>query len=310
MSSIIETNQLTRRYGSLLAVDSLNLSVEKGEVFGFLGPNGAGKTTTTGMLLGLLQPSAGSVHLFGQLVTLQKSSVLQRVGSLMAEPGFLPDLSGRENLRLLAHLHPQLTQKRIEETLEQVGLLKDAGRKVKTYSTGMKQRLGLGMALMHTPELLVLDEPTNGLDPAGMKEVRTLLKSMPSQGVTVFLSSHLLHEVEQICDRVAVLNHGRVLAQGRVADLVRGQQVVRARVSDPLRAAEVLRSLPAASRVVANGGWVEVQGVPSETLIECLVNNHLTPTEVINGLPDLESIFLEMTTSNPEDGSDAAGKEE
>ncbi len=310
MSLIIETDQLTKRYGSLLAVDAVNLNVEKGEVFGFLGPNGAGKTTTIGMLLGLLRPSAGRVCLFGQPVSFAHSSILLKVGALVAEPGFLPDLSGRDNLRLLAHLHPQVTAKRIEEVLGQVDLVKDARRKVKTYSTGMKQRLGLAIALMHKPELLILDEPTNGLDPAGMKEVRDLLRSLPAQGVTVFLSSHLLHEVEQICDRVAVLNHGRVLKQGRVAELVQGSQVVRARVSDSQQAAEVLRSLPGAVRVSASGDWVEAQGVSPEALIESLVANRLTPAEVKNGNPDLESIFLDLTGSTADDATPAAGEEE
>ena len=310
MGLIIETDQLTKRYGSLLAVDQLTLGVDQGEVFGFLGPNGAGKTTTIAMMLGLLKPSAGSLRLFGQPVTLHNSVVLQRVGSLAADPGFLPDLNGRDNLRLLAHLHPQVSEKRIDETLEQVDLLRDARRKVKTYSTGMKQRLGLAMALMHKPELLVLDEPTNGLDPAGMKEVRNLLRSMPSQGITVFLSSHLLHEVEQICDRVAVLNNGRVLAQGRVVDLVRSQQVVRVRVSDPQRVLEVLSLLPELNRVTSNGSWVEVQGMTAEALIEYLVTNRLTPSEVNSGVADLESIFLELTSSNHEDGPQVADRED
>jgi ABC-type multidrug transport system ATPase subunit len=304
MSLIIETQQLTKRYGSLLAVDALTLNVEKGEVFGFLGPNGAGKTTTIGMLLGLLQPSAGSVRLCGQPVTLRRSTILQRVGALVADPGFLPDLSGRENLRLLAYLHPGVTAQRIEEVLAQVGMQKDTRRKVKTYSTGMKQRLGLAMAMMHQPELLVLDEPTNGLDPAGMKEVRDLLRALPSQGVTVFLSSHLLHEIEQICDRVMVLNHGRVLAQGRVSDLVHGQHVVRVRVGDVPGTLEVLRAVPGVSKVAVDGSWVDVQGVPPEIVIESLVNKHLTPSEVTSGDLDLESVFLELT----QDESSQEGK--
>jgi ABC-2 type transport system ATP-binding protein len=303
MSLIIETQQLTKRYGSLLAVDALTLNVEKGEVFGVLGPNGAGKTTTIGMLLGLLQPSAGSVRLCGQPVTLRRSTILQRVGALVADPGFLPDLSGRENLRLLAYLHPGVTAQRIEEVLAQVGMQKDTRRKVKTYSTGMKQRLGLAMAMMHQPELLVLDEPTNGLDPAGMKEVRDLLRALPSQGVTVFLS-HLLHEIEQICDRVMVLNHGRVLAQGRVSDLVHGQHVVRVRVGDVPGTLEVLRAVPGVSKVAVDGSWVDVQGVPPEIVIESLVNKHLTPSEVTSGDLDLESVFLELT----QDESSQEGK--
>ena len=225
---VLRTHDLTKHFGPVRAVDCVNLAVRRGEVFGFLGPNGAGKTTTIGMCLGLIHPTTGDVELFGEPLTPDRTTPLRRVGALVGAPGLAPYLSGRENLRLLALLPPDMNEGRVEQVLGQVGLAEAARRKTKGYSSGMKQRLGLAGALLHRPELLVLDEPTNGLDPAGMREVRDLLRALADQGVTVFLSSHLLHEVEQVCDRVAVLHHGRVVAQGPVAELTAGAVVAAA----------------------------------------------------------------------------------
>ncbi len=219
--SILRLSHLTKHFGDVVAVDHVNLTIEEGELFGFLGPNGAGKTTTISMILGLLYPTEGRVEVMGQEVTPTRTSVLRHVGALVGEPGFLPYLSGGENLHLLARLHPNVDDSRVEEVLDLVGLREAATRKVKGYSTGMKQRLGLAAALLHRPRLLVLDEPTSGLDPIGMKEMRELLRSLADAGTTIFLSSHLLHEVEQICDRVAILDHGRIVAEGEVKQLLR-----------------------------------------------------------------------------------------
>ncbi len=221
----LRLHELTKDYGPVRAVDRLNLTVPQGVCFGFLGPNGAGKTTTIGLILGLLHPTAGRVEVLGRPVTPGDTAPLRAVGALVGAPGFYPYLSGRENLRLLARLHPQVDAARVEAVLARVGLDPAAARrKVKTYSTGMKQRLGLAAALLHRPRLLVLDEPTNGLDPIGMAEVRGLLRDLTREGVTVFLSSHLLHEVEQTCDQVAILHRGRLVAQGPVADLLAGRR--------------------------------------------------------------------------------------
>ena len=221
---VLRLQRLTKYYGAVRAVEDLTLEVYEGECFGFLGPNGAGKTTTIGMILGLLWPTAGQVQVLGQRVTPTHTVALRQVGALVGTPGFYPYLSGQENLRLLARLYPEVDDARVDQVLEQVGLAEVSHRKVKEYSTGMKQRLGLAAALLHRPRLLVLDEPTNGLDPVGMAEVRDLLRRLVRQGVTVFLSSHLLHEVEQVCDRVAILHRGRIVAQGPVADLLVGRR--------------------------------------------------------------------------------------
>ena len=245
---ILQIDNLSKAFGSVTAVDSANLRVQQGEVFGFLGPNGAGKTTTIGMVLGLIHPSAGSIRLFDQPVTPGSNSALKKVGSLIGAPSLVPYLSAKENLRLVARLHASVDDGRIDEVLTLVGLTEAANRKVKGFSTGMKQRLGLGMALLHRPALIILDEPTNGLDPAGMREVRTLIRQLADDGITIFLSSHLLHEVEQVCDRIAVINKGQIVAQGAVADLLNQQgQTVRLKVTDPAQAEKLLATLPEAT---------------------------------------------------------------
>jgi len=292
---IVRTHGLKKHFGKVPAVDGVDLELCRGEVFGFLGPNGAGKTTTIGMLLGLLRPTSGTVEVFGAPVTPAQTAALARVGSLVGSPGLYPYLSGRENLRLVAGVHAPVPADRLQEVLVQVGLAEAADRKVKGYSSGMKQRLGLAAALVHGPELLILDEPTNGLDPAGMRDVRDLLRDLASRGTTVFLSSHLLHEVEQVCDRAAVLNHGRIVAQGAVGELLTGERVVRARVPDPAAAGRVLASLPGAERILANGHYVEVRGVSSESVVSHLIGNGIVPSEIGAGQADLESVFLTLT---------------
>ncbi len=224
MTVVLQTRHLRKQFGDFVAVEHVDLSISEGELFGFLGPNGAGKTTTIGMILGLLHPSAGRVEILGEEITPEHTDALRHVGALVSTPGFVPYLSGRENLHLLARLYPDVDRGRVEEVLKLVALQEAAARKVRGYSTGMKQRLGLAAAILHRPRLLVLDEPTNGLDPIGMKEIREMLRTLADEGVTIFLSSHLLHEVEQICDRVAILDHGRILAEGEVSHLLQGKR--------------------------------------------------------------------------------------
>ncbi|MCI0395898.1 MAG: ABC transporter ATP-binding protein [Chloroflexi bacterium] len=295
-NAILQTYDLTKHYGDVVAVQEANLQVNQGEVFGFLGPNGAGKTTTIGLALGLVHPTAGRIEIFGQLVLPQQTRPLRQVGSLVGGPALLPYLSGRDNLRLLARLHPGVDERRIGDVLALVDMAGAAGRKVKGYSTGMKQRLGLAAALLHRPSLVILDEPTNGLDPAGMREVRNLIRALAESGATVFLSSHLLYEVEQVCDRIAVINHGRIVAQGPVNELLGQQeQVVRLRVPSPAEAQRVLQELPGVGRIETNGAYVEVSGLPGETLVAHLTAHGIVPGEVSIQKNDLESLFLALT---------------
>ena len=292
--SVFRTFNLTKRYGDFLAVDGVNLNVRAGQVYGFLGPNGAGKTTTIGMLLGLLHPTSGRVEIFGENVDPFHTTPLRRVGSLVGAPGMLPHLTGRENLKLLGRLNG-INSQRVEEVLKQVDMVKAADRNYRGYSTGMKQRLGLAAALLHEPELLILDEPTNGLDPAGMREIRDFLRDFAAQGVTVFLSSHLLHEVEQVCDRIAVLKQGRIVAEGPVSQLLGDQKVVKVWVSSPKEAALSLQSLSGITRIEPNGSCVQVEGVTSQAVIKHLVLQGIVPSEVTFRKADLEQIFLELT---------------
>jgi ABC-2 type transport system ATP-binding protein len=298
--TVLETHKLTKHYGKVIAVNDVNLQVKEGEVFGFLGPNGAGKTTTIGMALGLIHPTAGRVELFGQPVSPGHTQPLTQVGSLMGRPTLLPYLTGRSNLKLLARLYDGLSDslgfKGIEDVLELVDLSFGADRKVKTYSTGMKQRLGLAAALLHQPSLVILDEPTNGLDPAGMRDIRNLISHLAESGVTVFLSSHLLHEVEQVCDRIAVINHGRIIAQGLVQELLGYQEdVVKVRVSSPEKTRQALGSLAGITHIESNGAYVEIRGVPSEQIVTHLVQQNIPPGEVLVRKSDLESLYLGLT---------------
>lgn len=222
--AVLRAESLKKYFGAVHAVEDVSLEVRRGEIFGFLGPNGAGKTTAISMMLGLLYPTGGTVEIFGRRVTPQHPQALSRVGALVgATPALFPFLSARTHLELLAKMYPEVTRQRIDETLELVKLEHAANRSAGRFSTGMKQRLGLAMALIHKPELLILDEPTNGMDPAGMRDVRGLLRSLADAGVTIFISSHLLHEIELICDRVAVVKAGSLVAQGTVQELAGAQ---------------------------------------------------------------------------------------
>jgi ABC-2 type transport system ATP-binding protein len=215
----IETSGLTRRFEARIAVDELNLRVPQAGVYGFLGPNGAGKTTTIRMLLGLIRPTAGAVRLFGAPLAANRPSLMKRVGALVQTPSLYPHLTGQENLEVTRRLLGA-RKELIERALAIVKLSEDAPRRVREYSLGMRQRLGLALALLNEPELLILDEPTNGLDPAGIHEMRDLIRRLPAEfGITVFLSSHLLNEIEQVAGCIGIINQGRLLFQGTLAEL-------------------------------------------------------------------------------------------
>jgi ABC-2 type transport system ATP-binding protein len=255
----VETAGLTKRFGDRTAVDRVSLRVPAGAAFGYLGPNGAGKTTLIRMLLGLTKPDAGSMRLLGYPVPQQRCAALLRVGAMAEEPRFLEHLTGRENLRVNAAAREPAAAGRIEAALERVGLTERAGERVARYSTGMRQRLGVARCLLADPRLLILDEPTNGLDPAGVVEFREMIRALVAEGRTVVLSSHLLDEVEKICDVAAIVDRGRIVAQGPVAELSAGEShSVVLQVSDPGRALLTLTGHPAARSVSEDGQQVKV----------------------------------------------------
>lgn len=292
---VLQTHHLKKQFGSVRAVDDVSLGIRHGEVFGFLGPNGAGKTTTISMILGLTYPTSGEITVFGERVTPEHNHALRRVGMMVGEPALMLAFSARRNLQALACLYPDLPTKRIDEVLEQVDLQTTRNLPVRKFSTGMKQRLGLALALFNKPDLLILDEPTNGMDPVGMQEIRILLRSLSEQGTTVFLSSHLLHEMEQVCDRVAVIQHGQILAQGKMTELLPKHDIVHIRTAHPEQTAQVLKELPGATHIKIDASSIEVQEVSSEQVLAFLVTRGLTPKEVSVGRPDLESVFLKLT---------------
>src|SRR5215207_11018552 len=219
---IVETQSLTKRFGSRVAVDGVDLRIPRGSAFGYLGPNGAGKTTLIRMLLGLTSASSGTMQLRGLPIPERRVETLAGVGAIVEEPRFHPFLTGRENLAIVAAAREPAAHGRIEGALDLVGLAARADERVKQYSLGMRQRLGVARALLGDPELLILDEPTNGLDPAGILEFRLMIRALVAEGRTVVLSSHLLDEVEKICDSIAIVDHGRVVMQGTIAELKAG----------------------------------------------------------------------------------------
>ncbi len=295
----ISTEQLTKRYGTRTVVDALNLEVAQGEVFGLLGPNGAGKTTTIAMLLGLVQPTAGRASVLGHDVWTTPAAALRRVGAMIEAPAFYPYLSGRINLRILAQAGG-VDPKRIDPLLETVDLTARADDRVRTYSQGMKQRLAIAAALLPDPALVILDEPTNGLDPAGTVEVRNLIRTLAADGRTILLCSHMLHEVEQLCARVAILKAGRLIRMGGVAELLRRTQGVRLRiVSDPAAAAALLANF-AGVRGVQRQDDILLVDAPVEQA--AALNSHLTQhgvavAELGVQSSDLETFFLDVTSN-------------
>ncbi|MCG8924887.1 ABC transporter ATP-binding protein [Lentzea sp. CC55] len=282
---IVTTEKLTKRYGDRAVVDEVSLSVRRGEVYGFLGPNGAGKTTTIRMLLGLVKPTGGTARVLGEAPGTPKA--LLRVGSLIEGPGFYPYLSGRDNLRVHA-ARRGLAGTHVETALEQVDLVGAAGQRFRRYSLGMKQRLGVAAALLGRPELLILDEPTNGLDPAGMADMRDLVRALAAQGQTVLLSSHLLGEVEEVCDRVGVIANGRLVAESTVEQL-RGDTVLLVR-ADPVEKAHAL--IGGSS---LHGDVLHVREADAALLVRTLVHADVDVREVRPLRRTLEEVFFEMT---------------
>lgn len=295
--TILRTVGLTKQFGKLTAVKDLNIELKRGEVFGFLGPNGAGKSTSVGMILGLIAPTAGKIELFGRNLHDDMWHSLRRVGAVIEEPAFYPYLSGWDNLEALARAVGGISRKKIDEVLVRVNLRERAGDKYSHYSVGMKQRLGIASTLLRDPELIILDEPTSGLDPAGTKEVRELIPELAHEERAVFLCSHLLHEVELVCDRVAIIKEGVMLASAPIGELLARGQRLQVKVEDMAKGADVLRSLPWVKSVNVEDGYLMVDA-PKDSGPEvnrALVEHGMFLSELGVQTSTLESVFLQMT---------------
>ncbi len=294
---VVRTEHLTKHYGKLVAVDDLNLEVHRGQVFGFLGPNGAGKSTTMCMILGLIAPTSGNIEVFGLSVKKHLADILCKIGFVMESPGFYPYLSGWDNLRVFARISYNVTDNRIKEVLKLVDLADRAKDKFTGYSQGMKQRLAIACALLHDPEFIILDEPTNGLDPAGMKEVRELIIKLGHEGKTIFLNSHLLHEVERVCDHVGIIKEGKMIAMGAPNDLIKHGDTLQIRVTDSDKAVALLNEADWVSSITREGDLLILKA-PTERATDIsalLAKNGVFISEMKTREESLESFFLELT---------------
>jgi ABC-2 type transport system ATP-binding protein len=302
---VLQTDHLTKKYGRRVAVDDLSLRVERGDIYGFLGQNGAGKSTTIRMALGLVRPSSGSVSLLGYDVERARLRALQRIGAIVETPAFYENFSGRENLRLLSAMSGGARPKRIEEVLGIVGLRSRGGDPVRVYSHGMKQRLGVAQALLPNPELIILDEPTDGLDPQGIHEVRQLIRRLRDElNLTVLLSSHLLYEVEQICNRVAIIDHGRLVYQGSIEELITRDKVVKVTVDRPEEAYQLLAADPtlSVSRNEGHSLYVKMTDEQVPLINRLLVESGFQVRELSPQRETLEQVFMRLTL--PKSGTD------
>jgi ABC-type multidrug transport system ATPase subunit len=300
---ILRAEGLSKRYGRIDAVADISLRLFQGEVFSLLGPNGSGKSTTVGMILGLVRPTKGRVVAFGSDMALRPWPALRRMAAVIETPAFYPYLSGYDNLKALAIMLGDIPGARIDEMLELVGLRDRARDKYKTYSLGMKQRLGIASTLLRDPDLIILDEPTNGLDPAGTAEVRDLIPRLARQGRCVFLCTPILHVVQQVSDRVGILKRGRLVAQGTVGELLRRGQSLRLRADDNAALARALSKIEWASRVESQDGFLRVT-VPAERSAELnktLASQEIYLSELAPWETDLESVFLELTDEELKD---------
>jgi ABC-2 type transport system ATP-binding protein len=295
---ILRTRDLTKRYGERIAVSNLNLDGRRGDVLGFLGPNGAGKTTTIRMLLGLIRPTAGSVEILGMDVGREGARALPHVGALVEQPALYPWLSGRENVRVVGDALGGVPEQRIDDTLDLVGLHGRDRDRVKTYSLGMKQRLALALALLTDPDLLVLDEPTNGLDPAGIVEMRDLLRQLAAQGKLVFISSHALGEVQQMCSRIAVISEGRLMTEASVEELTRAHGAYLVTLARANEALALIRAQPWGAEARLEDDVRLITPAPegeSGALTLFLVQAGFAPQSISPYTRDLEEVFLRMT---------------
>jgi ABC-2 type transport system ATP-binding protein len=297
--NVVETSGLTKRFGDRTAVANVDLHVPRGSAFGYLGPNGAGKTTLIRMLLGLTQATSGTMHLLGRPVPAERALALKRVGAIVEEPRFHGHLTGRENLTVIAAAREREAHARIDGALARVGLSERADERVKSYSLGMRQRLGVARSLLADPELLILDEPTNGLDPAGIREFRHMIRGFVAEGRTVLLSSHLLDEVEKICDEVAIVDRGKVVVQGPIAELAADtKQTILVATSDDEQARALLSEHLAVESVTdeATGLRITLKTDAGDDISRRLVLAGLAIRRFEPGRISLEQRFLEITS--------------
>jgi ABC-2 type transport system ATP-binding protein len=298
---VVRTYELTKQYKKRLAVNMVNLEAYRGDVFGLLGPNGAGKTTIIRMLLGLIAPSAGRAEVFGFDPMKERAEVLRRVSAIVEAPALYPSLSGRDNLKAMALAAGIENTSKIEEVLERINLADRAKDRYGTYSLGMKQRLCIAAALLTDPQLIILDEPTNGLDPAGMAEIRQLIRELTTQGCTVFLSSHLLNEVQQVCNRVAVIKNGRIIVHGLVEKLLAGKSWVQVRVApgEQTQAVEILEAKNF-GRVRFEGEYLVIDRPASYSaeINQSLAFSHIFAAEVTPRTQSLEEYYLDLTNKD------------
>jgi len=299
--AVLEARELTKFFGEIEAVKDLSLTVNRGDIYGFLGPNGAGKTTSIRMMLGLIKSTRGVSRVFGHDIHAEFKSAIPNVGAMVEGPAFYPYMSGRRNLRILGRLSGGVPEERIDEVLDLVGLKKRGNHKVKGYSQGMRQRLGIAMALLHNPPLLILDEPTNGLDPQGMREVRNLIRRVrDEENVTVFLSSHLLGEMEMICDRISIISNGAIIKEGWMDELVgSGSDVVVVNVSphESKECMEFLKDKFNASPEMVRQGVIEFNrdDVQTYDLNKALIEAGFRVSSLTTRRRSLEEYFVELT---------------
>ncbi|HLZ23446.1 MAG TPA: ABC transporter ATP-binding protein [Ktedonobacterales bacterium] len=297
---VLRTVNLTKQYGQRTAVNNLNLAVHRGDIFGFLGPNGAGKTTTIRMVLGLIAPTSGHAEILGQNVATNGARILPRVGALVETPALYLYMSGRDNLRAVGSVLGGAAESRIDAVLDLVGLRARAKDRVKTYSLGMKQRLGVAIALLQDPDILILDEPANGLDPAGIVEMRDLMHRLASEGKTVFISSHILSEVQQICTRVAIVSLGQLITESTVEELTRGTGEFVVTVEHPTAALAAIQTQPwgRGARLGEHDTLITTApGGRGRDLTLFLVQAGFAPDAITPQAHDLEQVFLQLTNS-------------
>lgn len=299
MESALSLRRLTKTFGSRVAVDGLDLEAPAGSIFGFLGPNGAGKTTTIRMLLGLTAPTSGEASILGHPIPGALAAALAKTGSVLEDPSFYPQMSGRRNLEVLALVaNAKDSLRRIDEVLDRVGLKERSEDKVGKYSRGMRQRLALAAALMRDPDVYILDEPSTGLDPPGVRDVRDLLVGLRDAQKTVFFSSHSLSEVERVCDQVAIIQRGKLVKAGQLDSLVPGPPLVRVLVEDPKAAMEVASKRGWEAK--QDGEAIFIEGVSPDEVNKALVYKKLVPREISTVKKTLEDAFLELTGDEDE----------